>query len=84
VILARGPEENATMATMMAACVTGSIFISKAYFMPGADSKEGNVNMDSRESVSESARMRGMKPGTITTTKVRVAESPWFLAWAKI
>jgi hypothetical protein len=46
--------------------------------MPGADS-EGvvNVNMDSRESVGEGARVRGRKPGTITTTEVRAAESPW-------
>ncbi len=34
-IIAREPEENATMPMMMiAACVTGSVLISKAIFMP--------------------------------------------------
>jgi hypothetical protein len=70
-------------ATMMAACITGSVFISKANFMPGPDGKGGNATMDSRESVGEGAHMRGRKPGTITMTKVRVAESPWFLVRAK-
>jgi hypothetical protein len=71
------------MATMMAACVTDSVFILKANFMPGADGEGGNVNMDSRESVGESARVRERKPpGTITMTEVRAAESPWFLVWA--
>jgi hypothetical protein len=31
------------MAMMMAACVTSSVFISKANFMPGAGSEGGNV-----------------------------------------
>ncbi len=82
-IVARELEEKATTTTMMAACVTGSVFISKENFMPGADGKGWNVNMDSRENVGEGACMRGRKPGTITMTKVRAAESPWFLVWAK-
>jgi hypothetical protein len=48
-----------------------------------ADGKGENVNMDFRGSVSEGACMRGRKPGTIMTAKVRAAESPWFLVWAK-
>ncbi len=83
-IVARELEEKATTATMMAACVTGSIMILKANFMPGADGKWGNVTIDSREIVSEGACMRGRKPGIITMTKVGAAESPWFLVWVKI
>ncbi len=71
------------MARMMAACVTSSIFILKANFMPRADGKGGEVTIDSRESVGEGVCVRGRKPGTITTTKVRAAESPWFLMWEK-
>jgi hypothetical protein len=82
--LQREPEEKATTATKMAACITGSGFISKANFMPGADGKGGNVTMNLRESVSQGARVRGRKPGTIMATKVRAAESPWFLVRAKI
>jgi hypothetical protein len=69
---------------MMVACITGSVFILKANFMPGADGKGGNVTMDSRESVGEGTPVRGRKPGTITMTKVRAAESPWFLVREKI
>ena len=68
---------------MMAACITGSVLISKANFMPGANGKGGNVTMDLRERVGEGARVRGRKPGIVTTTKVRAAESPWFLVWVK-
>jgi hypothetical protein len=68
---------------MMAACITSSVFISKKNFMPGADGKGGNVTMDLRESVGEGARVSGRKHGTITTTKVRAAEYPWFLVRAK-
>jgi hypothetical protein len=38
-IVAREPEETAMTATMMAACIAGSDFISKENFMPGADGK---------------------------------------------
>ncbi len=69
---------------MMAACIVGLDFISKANFMPQADSKEGDGTMDSSESVSEGVPMRGRKPGTIMTTKVRVSESLGFLVRAKI
>ncbi len=81
--VAREPEEKATTAMMMAACITGSVFISKANFMPGADGKGGNVTMDSRESVGEGARVTGRKPGAITTTEVRAAESPMVLGVGK-
>jgi hypothetical protein len=39
--------------------------------------------MDSKESVGEGAHVRGRKPGTISTAKTRVSESPWFLVRAK-
>ena len=39
--MASEPEEKAITATMMAACVTGSVFILKANFMPGASDKGG-------------------------------------------
>ncbi len=60
-----------TTAIMLAACVTGSVFISKANFMPKAGGKGGNVKMNSRDSGSEGAHVRGRKPGTIPTIKVR-------------
>ncbi len=37
--------------TLMAACVAGSIFISKMNFMPGASGKGGNGRMVSGESL---------------------------------
>ena len=64
-IAAREPEEKATTATMMVACVASSVFISKANFMPGANGEGGNVKMEYREGVSKGARVRGTKPGTI-------------------
>ncbi len=72
------------MAMMMAACATGSVFISKANVMPIANGKWVNVIMDSRESDGEEFCMRGRKPGTTKTTKVRSTKSPWFLVRAKI
>ncbi len=40
-VVRREPVEKAMTATMMAACVTGLVFISKANFMPGAGGKGG-------------------------------------------
>jgi hypothetical protein len=43
----------------------------------------GKCKNDSRKSVREGACVRGRKPGTIMTTKVRAIESSWFLVKAK-
>jgi hypothetical protein len=51
--------------------------------MPGSDGEGVNVKMASRESVGEGARVIGRKPGTITMTKVRLMEYPWFLVRVK-
>ena len=83
-IMAKEPEEKATTAMMMAACVTGSVFISKANFICGASGDGGEVGKGSRKRVCEGARSRERKePGIITTTEVRAMESPWFISVGK-
>jgi hypothetical protein len=49
--------------TRKAACVAGSVFLSKTNFMPGASSKGGNGRVVSRESVREGACMRRRNRG---------------------
>jgi hypothetical protein len=68
---------------MVAACITGLVFISKEMFIHWADGKGGVKTMDSMESVSKSTCMREKKPGTITVTQVRALKSPWFLVRKK-
>ena len=68
-IVAREPEEKAMTATMMDACVTGSVFISKANFSGRASGKGGD---------GRSLRER-KELWTKTTTDVRAADSPWFI-----
>jgi hypothetical protein len=50
-------------ATLMIACVDGSVFISKAIFMPGAKGKGDYGRTGLRESVCESDRVRGGNHG---------------------
>ena len=82
-ILARETEEKATTATMMVACVTGSVFILKAHFMPGVNGKGGDSRTGLRESVCKSARESTRELWTITTTEFMVMESPWFIGVGK-
>jgi len=61
-IVVRDPEEKAMTATMMVdACVTGSVFISKANFIGGATGEGGDGRKGSKE--RKGARVRGRNHG---------------------
>ena len=62
-IVAREREEKAMTATMMEACVTGSIFISKANFIRGASGEGWNGRKGLKERVCKSACVRGRNHG---------------------
>ena len=53
----------AMTATMMDACITGSVFISKAKIIGGASGKGGDGRKGSKERVCIDARVRGRNRG---------------------
>jgi len=84
-IITRKPEEKAMTATMMEACVTGSVFISKANFIEGASSEGGDGRKGSKERVCKGAGVRGRNRGQ----KQRPKLGQWIRhgsssVWAKI
>jgi hypothetical protein len=77
-INAREPKANVTMPMMIAACVTGSVLILKANFMPPSNGDISEKEEVFEDEVGEGTHTKGRNPGTVPMAEVTTTAPPCY------
>jgi hypothetical protein len=83
-IVAREPEENATVLMMIVACITGLVLIFEFEFHALSNGDGGEERDELEEGGAKGTCIRRRNPGTVPRAEVMGTALPWFVVRAQI